>query len=1148
MKGNQTVRTGSWLEKGGEASKKIFLFVALCLLLSTRAWAAPRQTLPGHLPVDAQDLQPIGRLPGSTQLRLAIGLPLRNQATLTNLLREIYDPASPNYHHYLAPEQFAEKFGPSKQDYATLTAFAQAHGLSVASTHPNRTVLDVGGSVADIENAFHVNLRVYQHPTESRTFFAPDTTPSLDLDVPVLDVIGLDNYFIPRPASLRSVPVEQAGQATPMLGSGINGTYLGNDFRAAYVPGTALTGAGQRVGLLELDGYFFSDITNYEALAGLPNVPLTNVLLDGFSGLPGRNNDEVALDIEMVIAMAPGLAGVIVYEETNSSNSVPIDILNRMATDNLASQLSSSWNIGDNLLAQNVYLQFQTQGQSFFQSSGDDGAYHQGTNQQSADDPYITIVGGTVLTTTGPGGAWVSETTWPGSGGGISLSNAIPIWQQGFATTTNQGSPTLRNVPDVAMVASNILSIADNGQTNSAAGTSAAAPLWAGFAALVNQQNTAAVGFFNPALYALAKTSNYMTDFHDITTGNNTNSSSSNRFFAMTGYDLCTGLGTPSGTNLISKLAVPFQNILASGGLITFSANKTIAPVSPYQITNNIILDGTGFNVTFSGSVTSAVFVVHSGVSFSATNITFTGCKNVGVTGASGQTNSFSGNIGNAGSPGSAAQGGAIYNQGNDVFVDCMFLDNNATGGNGGTGSIPPPSGGLQGGSGGGGGNGFGGAIYNLGTLLLSNSTFTGNTTVGGNGGVSPSGTQGGSAGGLGGLGNGAALYNVSGASAIILACTFNNNSATGGNTQQAGGSFSGNIGNTGAAGGVAQGGAIFNLGTNTMLNSTFYQNAVMGGTGGAGGIAPPAAGNNGLGGNGGSGGAAYGGSIYNGGLVNVTNCTFNQGSAVGGTGGAGTTGPFRAGSNGGTGPGYGANLDNASGTFNLKNSTLAYPNNAANAYGSITDAGNNISSDATPTFVTTNSHDNLDPKLATLSSNGGFTETVALLPGSPAIDAIYDGSAPSVDQRGVPRPNGPRPDIGAFEYASAPYFTLSLNAAGQLSGSTTPNMNYRIQTSSDLITWQNLALCLKLQIHILRQQFRRHWKNHIHRHQRQCLAALLPRRHSVKRLPGSEFLAVCKHLQLVLFVTAHLFHQVSGQPHSPAPAIAVICRATHAG
>jgi len=110
---------------------------------------------------------------------------LRNREALTNLLHQIYDPASPNYHHYLTPEQCAEQFGPTKQDYEAVKAFARANGLKVTTEHPNRLLLDVNGSTADVERALHVKLQTYQHPKEKRTFYAPDVEPLLDLAVPV---------------------------------------------------------------------------------------------------------------------------------------------------------------------------------------------------------------------------------------------------------------------------------------------------------------------------------------------------------------------------------------------------------------------------------------------------------------------------------------------------------------------------------------------------------------------------------------------------------------------------------------------------------------------------------------------------------------------------------------------------------------------------------------------------------------------------------------------------------------------------------------------------------------------------------------------------------------------------------------------------
>jgi subtilase family serine protease len=311
-------------------------------------------------------------------------------------------------------------------------------------------VLDVNASVSDIEQAFGVHLQSYQHPVENRVFFAPDNEPTLAETVPILDISGLDDFRLPRPL-VHKVQNAAAQNATPAFGSGPGGTYRGNDFRAAYAPNVTVNGAGQIVGLLEFDGYYASDISSYESQAGLPNVPLSNVLLDSFNGTPGGANIEVALDIEVAIAMAPGLSQVIVYEAGPSG--FPNDILTRMVSDNLAKQLSSSWTWsgGPNGTTDSLFQQMAAQGQSFFQASGDSDAYTSSIPQPS-DSPYITVVGGTTLSTSGAGGAWSSETTWNwfnngsgtnGSSGGISTSYSIPSWQQSVSMAGNQGSTTM---------------------------------------------------------------------------------------------------------------------------------------------------------------------------------------------------------------------------------------------------------------------------------------------------------------------------------------------------------------------------------------------------------------------------------------------------------------------------------------------------------------------------------------------------------------------------------------------------------------------------------------------------------------------------------------------------------------------------------
>jgi subtilase family serine protease len=172
-----------------------------------------QQTLHGQVPgaIARLHLQPIGRLPETNRLNLAIELPLRNKEALNSLLQQIYDPRSTNYHHYLTPKQFTEQFGPTEADYEAVVAFAKTNGWTVTGRDPGLTIVDVSATVADVERVCHVKMLVYRHPAEARTFFAPDNEPSLDLKTPVLDISGMNNYVLPHPASLRQCSREGSG-------------------------------------------------------------------------------------------------------------------------------------------------------------------------------------------------------------------------------------------------------------------------------------------------------------------------------------------------------------------------------------------------------------------------------------------------------------------------------------------------------------------------------------------------------------------------------------------------------------------------------------------------------------------------------------------------------------------------------------------------------------------------------------------------------------------------------------------------------------------------------------------------------------------------------------------------------------------------
>lgn len=546
------------------------------------ASAAPAfRALLGQIPSAVTQAQAVAALDSSRTISLALTLPLRRQDELADLLRGLADPNDARYGQFLTPQQFADRFSPTQADYDRVAAYARSVGLTVVATHPNRTVLDVAAPAGQAERAFGLHLLVYQSRQDGRYFYAPDSEPRLPtaLAAVVTGVVGLDNAARWRP-HLRVRPTPALSPfldpyVLPMaIGSGPGGGLTPSDIKNAYnLAGVSQTGAGQTLALFELDGYKASDITAYESYFGLPAIPLQNVLVDGYSGAAGSGAGEVTLDIELQAALAPGATKIIVYEGPNSNTGV-VDTYNRIATDNLAKSISTSWGEPENSAPASVrnsesaaFQQMAAQGQSIFAASGDSGAYDNGSSlsvDDPASQPYMTGVGGTALTTSGAGGAYSSEKTWNGGsvasgggGGGISAVWPIPSYQSVVAgSAASKGSTTMRNVPDVSLNAdpNTGYAIYFGGKWVVYGGTSCAAPLWAAFTALVNQQRAAnglgTLGFANPPIYAAAQGANYAADFHDIADG------STNLFYpAVMGYDDATGWGTFNGANLLADLS-----------------------------------------------------------------------------------------------------------------------------------------------------------------------------------------------------------------------------------------------------------------------------------------------------------------------------------------------------------------------------------------------------------------------------------------------------------------------------------------------------------------------------------------------------------------------------------------------------------------
>ena len=686
------------------------LMAALGQSVAPARAAEPRIALAGNaLPAPAlRQAHLVGRLAPTATLQAGLILPLRNQSQLSDLIRRQYTPGDALYHQFLTPPDFTARFGPTTQDYEAVAAYARAQGLTITQTSPGRTLLNVAGPAARMEQAFGVQMSRYQLPS-GRLVFANSAAPLLPRSIAarLAGIAGLNNVAQMHPyvrqmkaqhligsdqSILRShapVPVTGGGGS---LGSGPLGGLSPNDIKYAYsldtitplygssapVPTAALNGSGQNIGLFELDGFAAADIAQYTGTFALPT-PLTGataavtpILLGGFSGTPlsVEGQSEVTLDIDMILALAPAATGVYVYEDDGTvDSSAPITIFTRMVNDlnpdgskkPLLQVISCSWGIAEqletpaNLQGENMlFQQMAAQGQSLFCASGDYGAYDlydptlpvltAPAVDNPSSQPFATGVGGTTLSYVKPGaapvtgvitpGAYVGETAWSagtagvdpeGSGGGVSTIWPKPSYQFGVGA-----SPTRRDVPDVSLNAdpNTGYSIFVGGAAEVVGGTSAAAPLWAAYTALVNQQRTlnglGSVGFINPLIYPIGASSSYSADFHDIVSG-------TNLFYqAGAGYDDATGYGSFIGAPLLAALSFnPNQGTGTATltGIVTDSSapavpveGATVSAVSAGAVVATTTTDATGaYTLTVPSGLTLKITVNTSAVTAPAT-------------------------------------------------------------------------------------------------------------------------------------------------------------------------------------------------------------------------------------------------------------------------------------------------------------------------------------------------------------------------------------------------------------------------------------------------------------------------------------------------------------------------------------------------
>ncbi len=536
----------------------------------------------------------LGAASAQQQLKLSIGLHLRNQQELQTLLSDMYNPHSPTYHQFLTPQQFADAFGPTAEQLQQVIDYVRQAGLKITHIASNGLLIDASATVAQAEAAFHVSIKTYQ--LGSKVFYANATPPTIPgaLASIIASIGGLDNSVQMHPLSQLVNP--RPGKPKPGVGTGLHptqtqphagpgGGYAPADLNGAYdatpLHQAGIQGNNQTVAVFELDGYPSSDVTQYFQAYNLGNPSITTVLVDGFNGSAGAGAIEVDLDIEVVAAMAPK-AAQIVYEGPNTTQGVN-DTYNQIVTDNKAQITTISWGLCESQSGNaelqtldNIFSQGAAEGIAMYAASGDSGAYDCNDTSLAVDspagDPNITGVGGTNLQLNN--GAYGSETVWSnpsdtqrspegaGGGGGISSYFKQPNWQTGPGVQ-NQYSNGNREVPDVSADAdpasgySVYCTAAASGCPSSGwikvGGTSAAAPLWAGSTALINeylqQQQKSRMGFANPVLYGLQNAQQPFPPFHDVTSGTNL------YYPATANYDEASGWGSPDIYNIARDVA-----------------------------------------------------------------------------------------------------------------------------------------------------------------------------------------------------------------------------------------------------------------------------------------------------------------------------------------------------------------------------------------------------------------------------------------------------------------------------------------------------------------------------------------------------------------------------------------------------------------
>jgi subtilase family serine protease len=389
----------------------VALGLAISPPLAAQSVAQPVRELGMNIPSAVNRSVNRGPSDPSKVLNLAISLPYADATAVDRMLDAVSDPKSPQYRHFLTPEQIGARFGLPKAKVQKVVDYLKGQGFTVSFVAKTRLAIFAEGTVAQAERAFHTKLREFTatNPAELpnpnyRSYTTPPSVPA-DIRPYIVDIAGLESYTHPRPRYINPSQVRTLYNIKPLYD-------------------TNYRGQGRTVAITNWDGFRLSNVTTAYNYWGLPTPSggvLSNikvVTIDGGSG-SGNQGGEGDLDIQAILTVAP-LANLVIYDGSVAPFN-PIKVWTTIADANEDDIVSESYGIrfgsdSSAVTANNLHKAMNIKGITYMAASGDNGTNI--TDYPYPDyDPEVLSVGGTSVTYDA-NGKRLTETGWSGSGGG----------------------------------------------------------------------------------------------------------------------------------------------------------------------------------------------------------------------------------------------------------------------------------------------------------------------------------------------------------------------------------------------------------------------------------------------------------------------------------------------------------------------------------------------------------------------------------------------------------------------------------------------------------------------------------------------------------------------------------------------------------